>query len=146
MKKLVLLTIAFVTTFSIAVTAQSKAGKVDTARHARIYTCPMHDNIAAAKPGNCPVCGMKLERTKKEALKAAGFNCPVHMNEVSTNPGKCPACGRDLVLTPKEKMKTEAMKLYTCPMHPEVSSDKSGKCPKCGMDLAKSKNKSTRKE
>lgn len=29
--------------------------------HARIYICPMHAEIRAASPGNCPICGMSLE-------------------------------------------------------------------------------------
>src|SRR5882757_957315 len=28
---------------------------------ATIYTCPMHPQIRASKPGNCPICGMALE-------------------------------------------------------------------------------------
>ncbi len=148
MKKIIFLAIAFVTMFSFAVTAQSKAGKVDTARTTRYYACPMHDNVAAAKPGNCPVCGMTLRLTEKETMKVSktkSYSCPVHITEVSATPGKCPACGKNLVLTPKQKMKTEVMKMYTCPMHPEVSSDKDGKCPKCGMDLTKTKSKTKKK-
>lgn len=26
-----------------------------------VYTCPMHPEIRAAQPGNCPICGMALE-------------------------------------------------------------------------------------
>ncbi len=28
------------------------------------YTCPMHPEIHATKPGNCPKCGMKLVKEK----------------------------------------------------------------------------------
>ena len=28
------------------------------------YTCPMHPEIHAAKPGNCPKCGMTLVKEK----------------------------------------------------------------------------------
>ena len=34
------------------------------------YTCPMHPEIHANKPGNCPWCGMKLVKEKpKVAVK-----------------------------------------------------------------------------
>jgi DNA-directed RNA polymerase subunit RPC12/RpoP len=31
------------------------------------YTCPMHPEIHASKPGNCPKCGMKLVKEKPKA-------------------------------------------------------------------------------
>jgi hypothetical protein len=39
------------------------------------YTCPMHLEIHASKPGNCPKCGMKLVKEKPKAVpkKAAGM-------------------------------------------------------------------------
>lgn len=33
------------------------------------YTCPMHPEIHASKPGNCPKCGMKLVKEKSGANK-----------------------------------------------------------------------------
>ena len=32
-----------------------------SAQHADIYTCPMHPQIRAEKPGDCSICGMSLE-------------------------------------------------------------------------------------
>src|ERR1700677_1433942 len=29
-----------------------------------IYTCPMHPQIRRSAPGNCPICGMTLERSE----------------------------------------------------------------------------------
>lgn len=29
-----------------------------------VYTCPMHSEVKADKPGKCPTCGMKLEKKK----------------------------------------------------------------------------------
>jgi CopA family copper-resistance protein len=32
------------------------------------YTCPMHPEIHATKPGNCPKCGMKLVKEKRKQI------------------------------------------------------------------------------
>ncbi len=42
-------------------------GKKETAQVT--YTCPMHPEIHAAKPGNCPKCGMKLIKEKAKPVK-----------------------------------------------------------------------------
>jgi Cu(I)/Ag(I) efflux system membrane fusion protein len=73
----------------------------------KIYTCSMHPEIVRDKPGNCPICGMNLE--KKTV-----------MDTVAIAPS---AAGE------KDD--------YTCSMHPAVSSDRPGACPVCGMVLEK---------
>jgi uncharacterized protein with PIN domain len=143
MKNIIILTIAFFIA-SPALFAQSKAGKTDTTKHATFYTCPKHSDVVSDKPGHCPTCGMELNLTGKEQMKARvtkNYNCPVHVDVTKHDPGKCPKCGKKLNLSPKEQMKAEVVKLYTCPMHPAVSLDKEGNCPKCGMGLVEKKNK-----
>lgn len=144
MKSLKMLMMAALTILSVSVFAQEKAGKKDTLKHTTLYTCTMHDSVAAKKPGNCPVCGMKLERSVKEQMKAEvvnNYSCPMHADVISQKPGKCSKCGMDLNLSPKEKMKMDIVKGYSCPMKCEGDKtyDKEGKCPKCGMDLKEKK-------
>ncbi|MEO6253728.1 MAG: heavy metal-binding domain-containing protein, partial [Ferruginibacter sp.] len=78
------------------------------------YTCPMHPEIHATKPGNCPKCGMKLVKEKVKAVSKPAIKTPVTQKPAIT---------------------------YTCPMHPEIHANKPGNCPKCGMPLVKEKTK-----
>lgn len=135
---------AVLTILSMTLFAQTKAGRKDTSKHLTVYSCPMHDTVAMKKPGNCPICGMKLQLSKKEEMNMShnkNYTCPIHLTEVSDQPGKCSKCGMTLNLSPKEKNKLGAMTNYTCPMHDNVSSDKPGKCPNCGMKLTQVKAK-----
>jgi CopA family copper-resistance protein len=91
-----------------------------------IYTCPMHPQIQKDKPGNCPICGMKLVKQKNKNIAE-----PAKRNE------------REMKMPEKGTTSKGEAIIYTCPMHPEVQSNKPGNCPKCGMKLVKkaSKNK-----
>ena len=70
MKSLKMLLMAAFSIMTLTVFSQEKAGKKDTLKHIKFYTCAMHDSVAMKKPGNCPVCGMKLQLSKKEQMKA----------------------------------------------------------------------------
>jgi transcription initiation factor IIE alpha subunit len=150
MKTIKMLMMVALTILSVSVFAQEKAGKKDTQKHTKFYTCAMHDSVAMKKPGNCPVCGMKLERSKKEQMKAEvtkNYSCPIHAEVTNDSPGKCTKCGMNLTLSAKEKMKMDVVKAYSCPMKCEGDKtyDNAGKCPKCGMDLKEKKEDSNHK-
>jgi hypothetical protein len=72
-----------------------------------VYVCPMDKDVVSSKPGNCPKCGMKLQ--KKTSVKTDKKPLPTEKGNVS----------------------------YSCPMDKDVISSKPGKCPKCGMNLEK---------
>lgn len=111
--KVLSLTAFLLTLFFLTTTAQSQT---------TTYTCPMHLEIHATKPGNCPKCGMKLiAEKKKDAPKPAEKKTTEKPSPKDTS-------------KPKEQPVT-----YTCEMHPEIHSDKPGNCPKCGMKLIKEK-------
>ena len=144
MKAIKMLMMAAITILTVSVFAQEKAGKKDTMKQAKFYTCTTHDTVAMKKPGNCPVCGMKLERSKKEQMKTEvtkTYSWPMHLEITSDKPGKCTKCNMDVTISSKEKMKTEVVKAYSCPMKCEGDKTytKAGKCPKCGMDLKETK-------
>jgi len=69
------------------------------------YECSMHAEVVSDKPGECPLCGMKLDKKAKEAPAAAGvldagsldqwtegYACPMHPDELSDKPGVCTTC------------------------------------------------------
>lgn len=64
-----------------------------------MYTCPMHPEIESSTPGDCPKCGMALER-KAPAGAPTEWTCPMHPEIVRAEPGVCPICG--MALEPRE--------------------------------------------
>ncbi|PJJ07632.1 Cu2+-exporting ATPase [Flavobacterium sp. 1] len=76
------------------------------------YYCPMHcegDKIYD-KAGDCPVCGMHLEKIQELNTSPIKFTCPMHPEVIKDTPGSCPICGMDLV--PMEPSDGEDQKTY----------------------------------
>lgn len=71
---------------------------------ATLYTCGMHPQVVQDKPGNCPICGMKLTPVRKEAgtTSAAAerrvqyYKSTMMAGEVRQSPGK-DSMGMDMV-------------------------------------------------
>ncbi|MEO6330038.1 MAG: heavy metal translocating P-type ATPase [Ginsengibacter sp.] len=82
------------------------------------YYCPMHceGDKTYDKPGDCPVCGMNLEKmpTAPSSLERAGgevqYTCPMHPEIIRDAPGSCPICGMDLV--PMKPVEDDENKTY----------------------------------
>jgi len=61
------------------------------------YTCPMHPEVRAPGPGDCPKCGMALEPAGLPAATSkTEWTCPMHPEIVRDAPGNCPICGMAL--------------------------------------------------
>ena len=124
------------------------------------YHCPMHPTYISEKPGDCPICGMRLvpiepaqagAPTTADSVAAApavpavnqsapadslAYVCPMHPEVHAATPSRCPTCGMALEAA-KAGQPAPASAGYVCPMHPEITSDRPASCSKCGMDLEK---------
>lgn len=56
------------------------------------YTCPVHSKVRSDKAGNCPQCGMTLDKKKEVVF----YSCPMHSDEQHTKEGTCEKCGSAL--------------------------------------------------
>ena len=113
------------------------------------YYCPMHPSYTSDKPGDCPICGMKLVK-KENKIKSQSeektlgevcieHNCTMHNCEmkvkVDVKSGErivCPICGEvismasgrvvEVVKKPIATQKERKLLYYRNPMNPEVTS------------------------
>jgi Cu(I)/Ag(I) efflux system membrane fusion protein/cobalt-zinc-cadmium efflux system membrane fusion protein len=84
----------------------------------KLWTCGMHPQVIQDKPGNCPICGMRL--------------VPVRNSGAMGNAGMAPGeSGPDEAGSERGQRK---ILYWRAPMDPNYISDKAGKSP-MGMDL-----------
>jgi Cu+-exporting ATPase len=76
------------------------------------YYCPMHceGDKVYDKAGDCPVCGMHLEKVLELDNISKKYTCPMHPEIVKNHSGSCPICGMDLI--PMEPNENEDNKVY----------------------------------
>lgn len=110
MRSFILIALTPLLLLGLGVAGCSKSGH-EAHAPAQKYHCPMHPTYVSDKPGDCPICNMKLVPIKDDGPAAPAAASAA---KSAAKPGQ-----------------------YTCPMHPEVVSDTPGQCPKCGMDLEK---------
>jgi P-type Cu+ transporter len=62
----------------------------------KAYSCPMCPGVESDKPGDCPKCGMRLERNPGLPATKTIYTCPMHSQIQQDHPGDCPICGMRL--------------------------------------------------
>ena len=107
----------------LCASCQQQAGPQNQAKneqaahqHKKVYTCPMHPQITSDKPGDCPICGMRLVEQKKispaagsSPAKKTRYRSTMNPNEVSDKPGK-DSMGMDMVPFESEEKPASAPK------------------------------------
>src|SRR5512138_352575 len=81
-------------------------GTAGQAKKGQLYTCGMHPQVIQDKPGNCPICGMKLTPIRKQgasdSAQASGerkvkyYKSSMTPGEISPTPRK-DSMGMDMV-------------------------------------------------
>ena len=109
MKKINL--IIFVLAIYSSIPAQDMKGmemgkKKSREQPAVTYTCPMHPEIHAAKPDNCPKCGMKLLNEKPKLVEK-----PVVKNSGEMQVMKDTSKPKKMVMDDKADMKMDGMQM-----------------------------------
>lgn len=101
----------------------------------------MHPEVVRDAPGDCPKCGMHLERqsgASGHGHSAHGHSAHGHSGHGHSGHGhsaKVPAVGARDASTLDRVPEGHEGAVYVCPMHPEVRQTHPGSCPICGMAL-----------
>src|SRR5262245_33619446 len=72
-----------------------------------VYYCPMHKTYQSDKPGNCPICSMKLVKvehssaSRDAAMKSEPSSPPMNMASVGAAPQ--PGSSDNAIFVPPEK-------------------------------------------
>ena len=80
---------------------KAPAGAQKTEGAEAAYFCPMCPGVVSNEAGDCPKCGMALERNPLWAGSHdvdAYYTCPMHPQVRWDSPGSCPECGMALEL------------------------------------------------
>lgn len=127
-----------------------------------VYYCPMHPTYTSDRPGDCPICNMKLIKQEPEAPAAQttseahpqsakdicymhncpmmkpGQKCPMLVMAKAGEKVTCPVCGTHVAeaatMQPGGLPAEKKILYWTDPMLPGYKSDKPDKSP-MGMDL-----------
>ena len=104
-----------------------------------LYYCPMHPTYTSDRPGDCPICNMKLVKKDSDAATHAGG--ARHSEKSRFQQAGTTAAPREFTLQEILKMKPGEIcllhkcKMGTCLIAMTEEFARLGKCPHCGEDL-----------
>ena len=104
----------------------SSAGKA-------VYYCPMHPTYTSDRPGDCPICNMKLVK-KEDQPSEADMAAHLGHSEKSVEP-RVFTLAELLKMKPGEICLLHKCKMGTCMIAMTEEFARLGKCPHCGEDL-----------
>jgi rubrerythrin len=146
---------AFLAGYSIVQRSQHRSHEAsETGQAKAVYYCPMHPSYTSERPGDCPICNMRLVKKEAPATERGGsatqgggssqqqsakdicylHNCPmVHQGKpcpmlVVAKEGEkitCPICGTH-VAEAATRPKEKQVLYWTDPMIPGYKADKPG--------------------
>jgi RND family efflux transporter MFP subunit len=94
---LLLAAVALVWSFVRRQPAEQKTANA-SATAKEVYSCPMHRNYHSEKPGNCPICNMKLVKLEKPGMAAS------QTSPIATSPSAFPQDAAIFVAPEKQQL------------------------------------------
>ncbi len=123
MKRSPLLIIAGVALASVAIVVAARVAPHAMHRAHVTYYCPMHPTYTSDRPGDCPICNMRLvPRPAQDQTSSAG-----------SGPKPTTSTGRDLCYMHNCPMMRPGQQ---CPMLVVAKAGETVKCPICGTHVA----------
>jgi multidrug efflux pump subunit AcrA (membrane-fusion protein) len=116
--------------FAVSAAGAASAGSASEQSAPTVYTCSMHPQVMQTKPGNCPICGMKLVPLRQQPAGRGGAAGADQAHQGTT------AGAATGAVTGEDQGGVERKILYWWDpmMNPPYISDRPGKSP-MGMDL-----------
>src|SRR5437762_3448999 len=88
----------------------------------QLYTCGMHPQVIQNKPGNCPICGMKLTSVRKQANSSStNANVGAPSGERKVKYYKSTMLLGEISQTPRK----DSMGMEMAPVYEDEASDSS---------------------
>lgn len=107
---------------------------------AAVYYCPMHPTYTSNRPGNCPICNMKLVKRESTGTEAGKSTPPEHAGHENHDQGgavvpRTMTMKELMSLKPGEICLLHKCKMGKCMIAMTEDIARLGKCPHCGENL-----------